>query len=114
MYMRGFFWLRDSRAESRRVKKTFFMFASNDSASRFGPMYGVMTRSDPTYFPRPEERSEADRKAAERMLGLLKRGGDCRQMKVKQLRRSVRALQYENDLKLSIAVDRLASDDIVL
>jgi hypothetical protein len=41
------------------------------------------------------------------MLAVLKSGGDIRTRKVRRLRAAVRAWRYENDLKLSVAVDRL-------
>jgi hypothetical protein len=42
-----------------------------------------------------------------RLLGLLSTGSDVRRRKVRRLRAAVRASRYENDLKLSIAVDRM-------
>ncbi len=48
--------------------------------------------------------------AAERMLSLLRAGSDARGDKIDRVGHSVRARTYENDLKLSIAVDRLTRD----
>ncbi len=45
-----------------------------------------------------------------RMLGKLKSGHDLRTPKVRRLRAAVRAKRYENDLKLSIAIDRMLGD----
>lgn len=45
-----------------------------------------------------------------RFLEMLHAGSDLRAGKVKRLRRSVRQRRYENELKLSIAVDRLARE----
>ncbi len=47
---------------------------------------------------------------ADRLLALLRAGGDARTDKVRRLRRSVRTGAYENDLKLSIAVDRVVRE----
>jgi len=44
------------------------------------------------------------------MLDRLKRGRDLRGAKVRRVRRSVREHSYENELKLEVAVDRLARD----
>jgi hypothetical protein len=44
------------------------------------------------------------------LLILLKCGKDVRRKKVKRVRRSVLAATYENDLKLSVAVDRMLED----
>jgi hypothetical protein len=40
-------------------------------------------------------------------LALLQRGGDVRGSKIRQLRAALREQRYENDLKFSIAVERL-------
>jgi hypothetical protein len=45
-----------------------------------------------------------------RLLEMLKAGSDLRARKVRRLRAAVRADRYENDLKLSIALDRLIGD----
>ena len=55
-------------------------------------------------------RSAADRKEAKHLLRLLKAGGDTRVRKVKHVRAKVRVRSYENDLKLSIAMDRMIRD----
>ena len=43
----------------------------------------------------------------QRILSLLRRGADCRKGKVRRLRAALREARYENDLKLSVAADRL-------
>ena len=58
----------------------------------------------------PTSRSAADVATAERLLTLLRTGGDARIDTVRRLRRSVRTGTYENDLKLSVAVDRVIND----
>lgn len=52
-------------------------------------------------------RSRSERAAAAELLALLRAGGDARTKKVRRIRRAVRYAQYENDLKLSVAVERL-------
>jgi hypothetical protein len=52
-----------------------------------------------------------------RLLRVLKTGGDLRQRKIRRMRAALRAKRYEydNDLKLSIALDRLiahATEDV--
>jgi len=44
------------------------------------------------------------------MLALLKTGKDLREPKVRRLKAAVRDRRYENDLKLTIAVERLFSE----
>jgi len=51
--------------------------------------------------------SRADRAAAKRLLSILKTSSEKQALKIKKIRRSVRLRTYENDLKLSIAVDRM-------
>ena len=55
-------------------------------------------------------RSRADQMAAEHLMSLLKAGADTRTAKVKRIRQSVRSRSYENELKLSVAMDRLTGD----
>ena len=55
-------------------------------------------------------RTAADRAAAARYLQMLRAGDDTRTQKIRQIRASVRRRAYENDLKLSIALDRLLAD----
>jgi hypothetical protein len=56
---------------------------------------------------RPRQRTAADREAARRLLVLLKAGRDVR-AKARALRARLRRHDdYENDLKLTIAVERL-------
>lgn len=70
----------------------------------------------PADEPRPTptlaaaDRSPEDLALAERMMALLRSGGDARVAKVRRVRRSVRTHTYENDLKLSVAVDRIARE----
>ncbi|HWE96041.1 MAG TPA: hypothetical protein VG269_18910 [Tepidisphaeraceae bacterium] len=45
-----------------------------------------------------------------RLLALLQSGKDVRQRKVRRVRAAVRASRYENDLKVSIAADRLLNE----
>ena len=63
--------------------------------------------------PRPAEapdRPLADRILAERMLRTLKSGGDFRRRKVRRVRGAIRAFEYENPLKLQVAIERLTGD----
>lgn len=55
-------------------------------------------------------RPEADHVVAKRMLELLRAGADFRARKVRRLRAAVRVKAYENQLKLTIAVDRMRAD----
>jgi hypothetical protein len=57
--------------------------------------------------PRAVRRKRADRELAQHLLAILKSGGDARRTKIKQLRQKVRASAYENDLKLSVAIDKM-------
>ena len=52
-------------------------------------------------------RSAAERRLAKGLLRVLRHGGDVRGQKVQRLRAKVRAQGYENELKLTIAVERL-------
>ncbi|HSV13302.1 MAG TPA: hypothetical protein VLI90_03540 [Tepidisphaeraceae bacterium] len=56
------------------------------------------------------KRTRAERAAAQRFLSILKTDPTTRRVKVKCVKRSVRLRAYENDLKLSIAVDRMARE----
>ena len=67
----------------------------------------VSTRRKPPAVP---ARPAADVSAAEHLLSLLRAGADAREDKIDRVGQSVRARTYENDLKLSIAVERLARD----
>ncbi len=58
----------------------------------------------------PLKRTRAQRTLAKRLLAMLKAGSDTRKTKVRKLRRSVRSSSYENDLKLTIAMERMARD----
>jgi hypothetical protein len=61
--------------------------------------------------PTSQRKRPARRRGAiGRMLKLLKGGGDLRKRKVRRLRAAVRASRYYNELKLSIAMDRLLAD----
>jgi hypothetical protein len=44
---------------------------------------------------------------AERMLDRARSGGDIRTAKVRRLKAAIRSRNYENELKLSVALDRL-------
>jgi hypothetical protein len=57
-------------------------------------------------------RSESDEAVAKRMMELLRAGADVRARKVRRLRAAVRIKAYENQLKLSIAVDRMLRQTI--
>jgi hypothetical protein len=59
--------------------------------------------------PKPR-RSRADRAAVKMFMSLLQAGSDTRIKKVKRIRQSVRTRAYENELKLSIAMDRLVRE----
>ncbi len=60
--------------------------------------------------PTRRRRSRTDRETAQHLLAVLKAGGDARITKIKRVRQSVRARSYENDLKLSIAIERMAME----
>jgi hypothetical protein len=63
--------------------------------------------SKPVARPR---RSRAERELAKHLLAVLKTGGDVRVAKIKRIRQSVRTRTYENELKLTVALDRLNVD----
>ena len=54
--------------------------------------------------------SDEDLALAERMLAALRSGSDVRSRKVRRVRAAVRALAYENPLKLHVALDRVAGE----
>ena len=58
----------------------------------------------------PGERPLSERVLAQRMLRALKTGSDVRRNKVRRLRAAIRAMAYENPLKVEVALDRLSSD----
>ncbi len=58
----------------------------------------------------PRRRTRADREVAEYLLQILKAGGDARTTKIKRLRQKVRAKNYENELKLSVAIDKMLGE----
>lgn len=60
--------------------------------------------------PAAKRRSRADRAAAKRFMSLLQAGADSRVKKIKRIRQSVRTRSYENELKLSVAMDRMVQD----
>jgi hypothetical protein len=76
------------------------------------PIKGVMNPPAPAadLTPAPAPRPAADVATAQRLLALLRCGRDARTTKVRRLRRSVRADTYENDLKLSVAIDRVVRE----
>jgi hypothetical protein len=55
-------------------------------------------------------RTRAERASVGHFLTILKAGGDARLAKIQQLRRKLKTRSYENELKLSIAVERMASE----
>ena len=56
--------------------------------------------------PRPA----GDVAEARRLLAVLRAGGDQRRAKVDRVRQSVLDQSYENELKLTVAVDRVAGN----
>ena len=56
------------------------------------------------------KRSRTDRSAVKHLMALLKSGSDTRISKIKRIRQSVRTRSYENELKLSIAMDRMVRE----
>lgn len=50
---------------------------------------------------------DGERALAERMLRALRHGGDVRRQKIRRVRDKVQTGSYENELKLTIAVERL-------
>jgi hypothetical protein len=55
-------------------------------------------------------RSRRDRATVRRLLDLLRAGKDVRVRKARLTRAKIRVRQYDNDLKLAIAIDRLLRD----
>jgi len=53
------------------------------------------------------QRSAREKAHAKSLLTKLRSGQDVRARKARRLRGAVRADRYENDLKLTIAIDRL-------
>jgi hypothetical protein len=62
--------------------------------------------------PAVRARSDSEEAVARRMMELLRAGADVRARKVRRLRAAVRVKAYENQLKLSIAVDRMLQQTI--
>ncbi|HEV2295855.1 MAG TPA: hypothetical protein VGR35_18560 [Tepidisphaeraceae bacterium] len=54
------------------------------------------------------QRPEAERALAERMLQRLRGGADVRARKVRRIKAAIKVRHYENALKLSVAIERLA------
>ena len=52
-------------------------------------------------------RGAGDLAVARRLMETIRHGGDLREFKVERLRSAIGCDAYENDLKLSVAVDRL-------
>ena len=50
---------------------------------------------------------DGERALAERMLCSLRHGGDVRRQKIRRIRDKVQSGLYENELKLTVAVERL-------
>jgi hypothetical protein len=67
-------------------------------------------RRPPRRVPPPPRRTTAERAAAAALMKILRAGGDARESKIDRVRQSVDQQTYENDLKLSIAVDRMSQD----
>jgi hypothetical protein len=63
--------------------------------------------------PRAVRRKRADRELVQQLLAILKVGGDARRSKIKQVRQKVRTSAYENDLKLSVAIDKMIGAGII-
>jgi hypothetical protein len=82
------------------------------------PMKAIMKRRSSKHLSSPAtatgtaktKRSRADRAAVKMFMSLLRNGADSRLKKVKRIRQSVRTRSYENDLKLSVAAERLARE----
>ena len=58
----------------------------------------------PTQRPRSNSRHKQH---LQKYLAFLQRGGDVRGIKIRRLRAALREQRYENELKFSIAVERL-------
>ena len=56
------------------------------------------------------QRTRGEQAAARRFLSILKSDAKARLTKLKCVKRSVKVRAYENDLKLSIAIDRMARE----
>ena len=56
---------------------------------------------------RTTARSTAERALAERMLAAVRAGADVRTRKVRRLRAAIKVRAYENELKLTIALERM-------
>jgi hypothetical protein len=69
------------------------------------PSGAAATAGEPSSAP--TRRSRIDRAQARRLLAILHSGGDARAAKIRRVRRSVRQASYENQLKLSVALDRM-------
>jgi hypothetical protein len=70
----------------------------------------VSPRDDKSRPADAPDRPLADRILAARMLRALKSGGDFRRRTVRRVRGSIRAFEYENPLKLHVAIERLTDD----
>ena len=60
--------------------------------------------------PKPGTHTADDQATADRLMQLLKAGADARPAMINRVKGSVDTSTYENDLKLTIAVDRLARE----
>ena len=58
----------------------------------------------------PQNRSAADVAVVRQMLAKLKQGEDQRWKKIESVRAAIAAEDYENDLKLTIAADRMLDE----
>lgn len=87
------------------------MFQPSELATAIGPMKWLMGHGESTDNFKPIKRSASQRAVAVAMLELLRDGCDCRRKKVRSVRRSVRNRHYENDLKLTVAVERLLHNE---
>ena len=108
--------LDDLRAQcSRRLFSCLAVVFKSGLCAPQQPMKARMKRRStqpqtPVESAAKPRRSRADNAAARRMLSLIQSGGDTRVKKVKRIRQSVRTRSYENELKLSIAVERLVRE----
>jgi hypothetical protein len=53
------------------------------------------------------KRSIREKRAARKLLAMIRAGSDVRSRKTRRLRGAVRADRYENELKFAIAIDKL-------
>jgi hypothetical protein len=60
--------------------------------------------------PMPRARTPDDCRLAARLLDRLREGLDVRSPTIRRLRRVVRSKQFENDLKLAVAAERMLAD----